>query len=180
MWHQWFNCNFMKLRDYFLCTKKTKITTLFNNSSPQHHPIEHHFGEYHVRKQRMQRMYVATLFTFRSKRKQRIRIWCYWHRTAYVYLCDTLQNGAIGRDGGDELLNKFVSFVFFVHKKYSRSFIKLQLNHWCHIDYFNNLLATFLDLDRVRILAVYGGSESSWNASKILILAILSINSILI
>ncbi len=24
------------------------------------------------------------------------------------------------------------------------------------MDYFNNLLATFLDLDRVRILAVYG------------------------
>ncbi len=28
------------------------------------------------------------------------------------------------------------------------------------MDYFNDLLATFLDLDRVRILAVYGGSES--------------------
>ncbi len=29
------------------------------------------------------------------------------------------------------------------------------------MDYFNNLLAKFLSLDRVRILAVYGGSESS-------------------
>ncbi len=31
MWNQWFNRNFMKLREYFLCTKKTKIMTLFNN-----------------------------------------------------------------------------------------------------------------------------------------------------
>ncbi len=28
----------MKLREYFLCAKKTKITTFFNNSSPTHHP----------------------------------------------------------------------------------------------------------------------------------------------
>ncbi len=97
---------------------------------------------------------------FRSKRKQcqkRIRVWCCWHRTAYVvYVCDPLQNGAIGWRGGDELLNKFVIFVFFAHKSYSRSFIKLRLNHWCHMDYYNDLLATFLSLDRVRILAVYG------------------------
>ncbi len=31
--NQWINCNYMKLQEYFLCTKKTKITTLFNNSS---------------------------------------------------------------------------------------------------------------------------------------------------
>ncbi len=56
---------------------------------------------------------------------------------------------------GDELLNKVVIFVFFVHKKYSRIFVKLRLNHWCHMDYFNDLLAMFLSLDHVRILAVY-------------------------
>ncbi len=38
-----------------------------------------------------------------------------------------------------KLLNKVFIFVFFVHKKYSRSFIKLQLNHWCHMDYFNDV-----------------------------------------
>ncbi len=27
------NCNFKKLQEYFLCAKKTKITTLFNNST---------------------------------------------------------------------------------------------------------------------------------------------------
>ncbi len=130
-----------------------------------------HFGEHHMRKQLIQHMYVVTLFTFRSKRKQRkqrIRVRCCWHSIAYVvYVCGTLQNGAIGWRGGDELLTKVVNFVFFAHKKYSCRFIKLRLNHWCQMDYFNDLLATFLSLDRVRIFAVYGGSESSRNASKI-------------
>ncbi len=31
MWHQWFNRNVMKLQEYFLCAKKIKITTLFND-----------------------------------------------------------------------------------------------------------------------------------------------------
>ncbi len=30
MWHQWFNHNFVKLQEYFLCAKKKKIT-LFNH-----------------------------------------------------------------------------------------------------------------------------------------------------
>ncbi len=29
----------------------------------------------------------------------------------------------------EELLNKVIIFVLFAHKKYSRSFVKLQLNH---------------------------------------------------
>ncbi len=33
MWHQWFNPNFMKQREYFLCAKKANIT-LFNNFFP--------------------------------------------------------------------------------------------------------------------------------------------------
>ncbi len=37
------------------------------------------------------------------------------------------------------------------------------------MDYFINVLATFLDLDRVRILAVYGGSEFSEFIKNILI-----------
>ncbi len=32
------------------------------------------------------------------------------------------------------------SLQFFVRKKYSRSFIKLRLNHWCHTDSFNDVL----------------------------------------
>ncbi len=57
---------------------------------------------------------------------------------------------------GDELLNKVVIFVFSAHKRYSRSFVKLHLNHWCYVDYFNDFLATFLSLDRGKTLAVYG------------------------
>ncbi len=55
--------------------------------------------------------------------------------------------------GGEELLNKVVIFVFFVHKKYSGSFVKLRLNHWCHMDYFTifydyfDVLTTFLYLE---------------------------------
>ncbi len=38
-------------------------------------------------------------------------------RTAYVvYVCDSLQNGAISWRRRDELLNIFDVFVFFVHK----------------------------------------------------------------
>ncbi len=72
-----------------------------------------------------------------------------------VYICDTLQNGVIEWHGGDELLNKVI-FVFFAQKKYSCSFVKLWLNQWWHMDYFNDVLATFLSLDHVRNLAVYG------------------------
>ncbi len=61
----------------------------------------------------------------------------------------------------NSFLNKVVIFVFFTHKKYSRSFIKLRLNHWCHMGYFNDVLTTFLGLERVSCVDVYAGSESS-------------------
>ncbi len=75
--------------------------------------------------------------------------------SVYISVCDTLQNGTTGWLGGGKLLNKVVIFVFFAHEKYSRSFVKLWLNRWWHMDYFNDVLAMFLSLDRVRILAVY-------------------------
>ncbi len=53
------------------------------------------------------------------------------------------------------LLNKVLIFVFSAHKKYSRSFIKLRLIHWCHMDYFNDVLTTLLGLERVSCVAVY-------------------------
>ncbi len=43
---------------------------------------------------------------------------------------------------------EYVIFVFFAHKKYSCSFIKLRLNHWCHMDYFNDVLTAFLCFER--------------------------------
>ncbi len=48
-------------------------------------------------------------------------------------------------------------FIFFAHKKYFHSFITLQLSYWCHMDYFNDVLTTFLGLDRGGSLAVYAG-----------------------
>ncbi len=44
----------------------------------------------------------------------------------------------------EKLFYKVVIFVFCAHKKYSHSFMKLRLNHWCHMDYFNDVLTTFL------------------------------------
>ncbi len=66
-----------------------------------------------------------------------------------------------------KLLNKVVIFAFFAHKKYSHRFITLWLNHWCHMDYLNNVLTTFLGLECGSYLAVYAGSESSQISSKI-------------
>ncbi len=52
-----------------------------------------------------------------------------------------------------KLLNKVIIFVFFAHKSYSRILIKLRLNH-CHMDYFNDVLTTFLGLERGSSLAM--------------------------
>ncbi len=48
--------------------------------------------------------------------------------------------------GGEELLNKVIFFIFFAHKKYSRSFVKMRLNHWWQMDYFKDVLTVFLGL----------------------------------
>ncbi len=54
-----------------------------------------------------------------------------------------------------------IIFVFVAHRKYSRSFIKLQLDHWWHKDCFIDVLTTFLGLEYGSCIAVYAGSESS-------------------
>ncbi len=65
--------------------------------------------------------------------------WCRWHTAAYiVYIQRILFKMALGWCGGDEMLNKVYET--------SRSFVKLRSNPWCHMDYFNDVLATFLDL----------------------------------
>ncbi len=43
--------------------------------------------------------------------------------------------------------------VVFLHKKCSRSFLTIRLNHRCPIDYFINVLIT-LGLERVSCIAV--------------------------
>ncbi len=87
--------------------------------------------------------------------KQRI-LWRSWHRTAYAVCVQCiLSKMALWWCGGDELLNK-VSFFFFAYKKYSLSLVKLQSNPWCHMDYFTDLLATVMDVDRGNYIAVCG------------------------
>ncbi len=57
----------------------------------------------------------------------------------------------------EEIVEWSCYFVFFVYKKYSRSFITLRLNLWCHIDYFNNVLTTFWALNvLVALLSMQG------------------------
>ncbi len=93
---------------------------------------------------------------------------CGWHTRAYAVCIQRIYSKmALHWHWGDELLNKVVIFVFFAYKEYSCSFVKLRLNPWCHMDCFTDLLATFLDVDRVYYIAVYGGSESCQKASKI-------------
>ncbi len=57
-----------------------------------------------------------------------------------------------------KLLNEVVIFICFAHKRYSRSIIKLQSNHCYHMDYFINVLTTFLGLEGASCVAVYAGS----------------------
>ncbi len=52
-----------------------------------------------------------------------------------------------------KLLNKVIIFVFFSHKKYSRSLITLRLNN-IDIDYFNDVLTTFLGFEHFSCFAV--------------------------
>ncbi len=56
-------------------------------------------------------------------------------------------------------LKKYFGFLcanFF----YCCIFIKLWLNHCCHMDYFIYVLTTFLDLEHVRSFAVYAGQKA--------------------
>ncbi len=38
--------------------------------------------------------------------------------------------------------------------------VKLRLNHWCHMDYFNDVFATFLSLDRGRLCCLSEGQRA--------------------
>ncbi len=78
----------------------------------------------------------------------------------------TLRNGRGRWHGREELLNEVVIFVFFAHV-FSYSFITLRLIQWYHMDYFNDILSTFLCLERVGCFSVFGGSESCRISSRI-------------
>ncbi len=67
------------------------------------------------------------------------------------------------RERASKKRNWWIKSLFFslCTKKYSHSFITLRLNHWCCIDYFNNVLTylpAFLGLERGGCAAVYARS----------------------
>ncbi len=138
MWHQGVNCNFTKLCKYFLCAKKTKITTLFNNLSPRHPGA------------------ILESITY-------VKNVCTWIRclrfdlninnksTLHMLFTYVILYKMVPGWWGDELLNKVNNFVFFAHKKYSRSFVKLHLNPWlqngwlgsCYLPLFHCILGRY-------------------------------------
>ncbi len=142
----------------FLHAKNTKITTLFNISS------------------------LPSLLEFTTVPRQMCVMllvqepfWCRTHMHCALFakrnehLCVMVLSRMPVKTDMEEntFLNKVIIFVFFAHKTYSRSYVKLRLNHWCHMDYLNNGLTTFLGLECCTCVAVYGGSESSRISSKI-------------
>ncbi len=98
---------------------------------------------------------------------------CHWSWLSMAVFCSVdcpnpilvggVSVNSLYQQGG---LFALLRFVFFAHRKYSRSFITLRLNHWCHMDYFNDVLATFLGLESVSCIVVYGRPESSRISSK--------------
>ncbi len=50
------------------------------------------------------------------------------------------------------------------------------LNLCCHMDYFNDVLATFLALERISCVVVYAGPESSRISSKNILLCVPKMN----
>ncbi len=66
--------------------------------------------------------------------------------------CSTLQNGR--RQSGRRSV-KNILFLFSLRtKKYYRSFAKLKLSHWCHMDCFTDVLSTFRVWEHFSCLAV--------------------------
>ncbi len=69
-----------------------------------------------------------------------------------------------------KLLNEVIIFVFFANKKYSSSFITLRLNHWCHMDYYNDVLIPFWALNVSVVLLSMQGQKALGFHQKYLIL----------
>ncbi len=108
----------MKLQYYFLCKEnKTKKTTLFNNLSP---------GAILELVTYLNNICTQISCLYSDQSVNNIYAYITLHTMfTYVILSKMVPGW---RHGGDKMLNKVVIFVFFVHKKYSRSFVKLRLN----------------------------------------------------
>ena len=64
-----------------------------------------------------------------------------------------VERGSAGHKQRMRMTQKRRYFIYgyfcfvFAHKKYSRHFIKLRLNHCSHVDYCNYVFSPFLDLE---------------------------------
>ncbi len=75
---------------------------------------------------------------------------CIDSNTTTTFMAQKDSKDIVAADPGHKL-----RFVLFSHKKVlARSFIKLRLKHWWHMDYFNNVLTTFLGLERGSCIVV--------------------------
>ncbi len=153
MWLQWFNPNFTKLREYFV-RKENKNDFIQQFPSSSASPWCH-FGEYHIRKQHM---LFCVSSTVRGYAVCCLHFDLNVNKVSMYICCLRMWYSPKWRQGeAEETKNCWIkSFLFSLRTKYSRSFVKLGLNHWSHMNYFNDVLVPFLSLDRVRILAVYG------------------------
>ncbi len=160
MWHQGFNRNFTKLRHpsllvhhLYILVRISKAGQKIANCSVQifRHVYEDCF------------MYSVHLLLV--KKLQCIRVLCQKggscvSSTTCMSWCSRERMSKTDTEE-KKLLNNVFIFVFFTQKKYSCSFRKLWLNHWCHMDFFNNVFTTFLGLECVCCIVVSAESESS-------------------
>ncbi len=63
--------------------------------------------------------------------------------------------------------NYWIKSLFLFSMLTKSSIIILRLNHWCHMDYFNEVLTTFLGLERCSCVAVYAFSASVMVVRKV-------------
>ncbi len=158
MWHQWFNRNVMKLREYFLYAKKKKdystIRLLCVSVAP--------FWRISAGR-KLCTLFCVSCTTRRccfcsnqsvNKRRRRIRVARLTQNSIhYLRPANTLQNGTTLEETNCWIKSLF---LFSLCTKYSRRFIKFRLNHWLQMDYFGDVFHTFLGLDSVYYLAVNG------------------------
>ncbi len=85
-------------------------------------------------------------------RMLRSSVWAHWSAETFVLDLNTFWDSS-------HVLCWWVSLKAIVHSKMK--------THYYSMDYFNNVLTTFLCLERVSCIDVYGGSESSRSSSKI-------------
>ncbi len=125
MWHQWFNLKSMKLWEYFLCAKKTKITTSIQQFLLFHVSLRHTFT-------RLPQSMDAMLLMQEPVLRCRTQMCCdlFRSRGRLTYALWFSRERASQTDTAEKNLS--IKNIF-THKKYSYSFIKLRMNHWCHI-----------------------------------------------